>query len=98
MAISQDLKNIISLGDISALANKVQTLPGLPQTELDDALTFGVQNAAIDVVGALLDHRSQITEIAFYAALKKEDTVLLQTFIDHGWDINTTEFGPPPIQ
>jgi hypothetical protein len=52
-----------------------------------------VHGGYIDAVELLLFTGALITEVAFIGALHRDDNITFQALLDHGWDINSMEFG-----
>jgi hypothetical protein len=56
-----------------------------------------VHGGYIDAVELLLFTGGLITEVAFIGALHRDDNITFQALLDHGWDINSMEFGQPAL-
>ncbi|KAL2070256.1 hypothetical protein VTL71DRAFT_13282 [Oculimacula yallundae] len=66
--------------------------------DLNTALDYALLPDGDDrAVAPLLSHGAKITIGAFSTAALRDNTFALQAFHDHGWDVNSTEFGEPMI-
>lgn len=72
--------------------------PQPPQREVDEALADAVDEGFIDAVELLLSHGANITEPAFLGATSRPDNRVFQAFLNHGWDINSTEYGETALR
>lgn len=62
--------------------------PKRPNVHLQPAMLVAVDHDHLSTVSLLLDEGFQIAPEAVQIALVKRSTAMLQTFIDHGWNIN----------
>ncbi|KUJ12937.1 uncharacterized protein LY89DRAFT_737835 [Mollisia scopiformis] len=71
----------------------------LSQNELNSALRIAISSSSPDTaIDHLLSHGAQITETVFYGASARKYVISFQAFLDHGWDINSLEFGQPALR
>ena len=96
--LSEDLEAICAKGDLDQLQELFSSKPKPSQDELDKALSVATWAGHAKVVGLLLSQRARITYSAFYGATSRENTAIFQEFLDHGWDINSTEFEDPALR
>ena len=72
------------------------------QEELDLALSMAADSdnhgGYIDAVELLLSAGASITETVFQGAGRRDDNLVYQALFDHGWDINSMEFGQPALR
>ena len=88
---------MIDSGDIAWLASKLQEPQGASQEEMDYALQCAVLKGSVDIVETLQQYGARLTCFAFITAIKRGDPTLFATFLDHGWDINSTEYELPAV-
>ena len=71
-----------------------------PLSPFSSALSYAIRNEHLDIIGYLLDKGIRITRGASVAAVVDVKSIpVLQTFLDHGWDINESpRFGCPPLK
>ncbi|KAI4132492.1 MAG: hypothetical protein LQ341_006271 [Variospora aurantia] len=62
--------------------------PKRPNVHLQPAVLVAVNHNHLSTVALLLDEGFRIAPEAVQIALVKRSTAMLQTFIDHGWNIN----------
>lgn len=99
---SEDLSTLCSNGDLDQLQELFSSLfssqPKPSQDELDTALGNATRAGHAKVTGLLLSQGARITRQAFRDAVYSRDTTIFQEFLDHGWDINSAEFGDPALR
>lgn len=71
----------------------------LAQSELDSALAIAISDEGPDsAIVPLLSHGAHITQWSFCAAAARGHVIAFQAFLDHGWDINSLDFGEPALR
>lgn len=84
--------------DIDKLVAILKSNHNIPQSELDSALTIAICEGPDDVITLLLSHGARITDGSFCGAAGRRDVKAFEAFLDHGWDINSLEFGEPALR
>ncbi|KAF2676068.1 ankyrin [Lentithecium fluviatile CBS 122367] len=97
MDFPQEIKNSIDVGSIEDLQRNLQAAPNLHRRQLSGALVYAMEKGFPEVVGCLLHHGAKLTYWAFAKALNRQDPAFIQELINHGWDINFTEFGTTAV-
>ena len=69
-----------------------------PVQELNDALYQATWKGHVTIAALLMSNGAHITKQTFLAAIRNEDFPIFQEFLNHGWDINSTEFGDPALR
>jgi hypothetical protein len=83
MNLPHDLRNILSSHNIERVRTAINQDPGL---------------SPLDILSLLLNKDAKLTATAFHKAIERHDTVVLQMLVDHGWDLDSTEFEWPAVQ
>ena len=52
----------------------------------------------VDALEPFLAAGANITESAFVGASHRDDNLAYQAFLDHGWDMDSMEFGQPALR
>ena len=68
------------------------------QAELNDALYKATLKGHATIAAFLLSNGAHITQQTFLAATRNKDLPIFQEFLNHGWNINSTEFGGPALR
>ncbi|CAO2649935.1 Nn.00g012270.m01.CDS01 [Neocucurbitaria sp. VM-36] len=92
MKLSGELQTIINSNDANALEAHLSRDPALDQEELNKCLELAMPDGSLDTIRVLLQHGSKLNVFAYSKAIAREDPAVFQLLIDHGWDINSTEF------
>ncbi|KAJ4359516.1 uncharacterized protein N0V89_000071 [Didymosphaeria variabile] len=97
MHIPQALRLAIDEGEVIAIEQELDDLGVLSEQDLDNAFTYAIRNASADTVGVLLRHGAHLkrTSLSRFELRNRGDPTIYQKLIEHGWDINSTEFGAP---
>lgn len=95
------LEDAIQDGDLE-IKRILSSIPAPSQDELDMALSIAAESnqhgGYIDALEPLLAAGANITESAFIGASHRDDNIVYQAFLDHGWNINSMEFGQPALR
>ncbi|KAE8444282.1 hypothetical protein EG329_000689 [Mollisiaceae sp. DMI_Dod_QoI] len=71
----------------------------LSKIELDEALAIAISSEGPDgAIMPLLSHGALLTHWSFCGAAARRDVVAFKAFLDHGWDINSLDFGQPALR
>ena len=99
MDIPQNLRLAMDDGDIPALEQQFYELGVLSEDTLDDAFVYAIANSSADVVESLLRHgaRLQGGSMSRYELRKRGDPAIYRKLLEHGWDIDSTEFGSTAV-
>ncbi|KAF1846344.1 ankyrin, partial [Cucurbitaria berberidis CBS 394.84] len=62
------------------------------QKELDECLTSVMPEGSLGMIKILVRHGSKLTIFSFFKAIRREEPAVFQLLIDHGWNIDSTEF------
>jgi hypothetical protein len=96
------LEDAIQDRDLPEIQRILSSISAPSQDELDMALEMAVESdqdgGYIDALEPLLAAGANITESAFVDASHRDDNLVYQAFLDHGWDINSMEFGQPALR
>ena len=92
------LKQLINTDDANGLDLNLATRDTISQSELDECLESAMPGASIDIIRLLLQHGARLTILSFGKAIGRQDPAVFQLLLDHGWDINSTEFGRSAVQ
>ena len=96
------LEDAIQDRDLPEIQRILSSISAPSQDELDMALEMAVESdqhgGYIDALEPLLAAGANITESAFVGASHRDDNLVYQAFLDHGWDINSMEFGQPALR
>lgn len=97
MSIPQALRLAIDAGDVVAIEQGLHELGVLSEQHLDNAFTYAIRNASADTVDILLRHGARLknTGLSRFELDNRGDPAIYEKLIEHGWDINSTEFGAP---
>lgn len=98
MSLSKELQDILSANDSAGFEVYMSKHSGISQAELDRCLGSVMPAGSLDMIKVLLDHGSKLTVSSTHFAIARQDSALFQLLLDHGWDINSTEFGRSPVQ
>lgn len=90
------------LDTVKRLYEELRVLPGASywtedRAGLSSALYSAVLHRSRSVTSFLLERGVRPTMTHAREATNQRDTELLDTFLKHGWDINDTNGGPPPL-
>ncbi|KAF2120141.1 ankyrin repeat-containing domain protein [Lophiotrema nucula] len=69
----------------------------LSQSELNSALNYAVRKGSIDIVRTLQQCGARLTYLTFQDAIERGNVALFATFMDYGWNIDSTEFEYPAV-
>jgi len=96
---SQKLEDAIFDQNIDLVLQILNSHEALSQDELNTALANAteIEEGCHEAILPLLSHGAQITSQAVKGAAQHKDIDIFQTFLDHGWDINTLLTGVTPI-
>lgn len=96
---SKILNTACSNGDLDKIQELLSSDWKPSQYELDKALQKATWGGHATITGLLLSNGARITDQAFMGACHNEDLPIFQEFLNHGWDINSTEFeGEPALR
>jgi hypothetical protein len=91
------------IGDVAVVARLIEERDKSPQApeqweqDLRDGLVKAARNNHHAVVAILLSHGAELSESAFIASTSR--VAVFEEFLDHGFDINSTEFrGEPALR
>lgn len=99
MATKGSLREAVLASNILRVKEMVASDPAPPQADLDEALTDAISPYGDDrAIAPLLSRGAKITLSSFYMASRRDDTVVFQALCDHGWDVNSVEFGQPILR
>jgi hypothetical protein len=98
MNLPHDLRNVLSSHNIEGVRTAINQDPGLSQEELNKCLELAMPAAPLDILSLLLNKGAKLTATAFHKAIERPDSVVLQMLVNHGWDLDATEFGMPAVQ
>jgi hypothetical protein len=87
-----------SNGDLQKVQDLLDSDWKPSQEELDTALYNATWKGFVAITALLLSSGACITDMAFIGATHNEDPAIFQEFLNHGWDINSTEFGDPALR
>jgi hypothetical protein len=87
-----------SNGDVDKVQELLNSDWKLSQAELNDALYKATLKGHATIAALLLSNGARITKITILAAARNEDLLIFQEFLNHGWEINSTEFGGPALR
>ncbi|KAK7732807.1 hypothetical protein SLS57_000750 [Botryosphaeria dothidea] len=90
---SQSLRKAAEDGESDEVKALLGSHASFSDLELANALSSAARAGHSEVLGLLLSHGIPINEQAFLGACTAEEPAVFEQFIDHGWDINSTEFG-----
>jgi hypothetical protein len=105
MDLREELKNYIKANDAQGLANRL-TKRGRPrrgtraitQDDKNRCLKFALPEASLEIIDTLIRYGARLTFSASHAAVKRQEPALLELFIEWGWEIGSTQFGPSAVQ
>jgi hypothetical protein len=96
------LEDAIQDRNLPEIKRILSSIPAPSQDELDMALSMATDSdqhgGYIDALEPLLSAGALITESAFIGASHRDDNIVYRAFLDHGWDINSMEFGQPALR
>lgn len=90
---SQSLRKAAEDGESDEVKALLGSHASFSDLELANALSSAARAGHSEVLGLILSHGIPINEQAFLGACTAEEPAVFEQFIDHGWDINSTEFG-----
>ncbi|KAJ4364158.1 hypothetical protein N0V83_009613 [Neocucurbitaria cava] len=97
MDLSDHLQGILEANDRIALEAYLSDNANISQGELDQCLTSTMPKGSLDMLKILLEKGAKLTRFSYWDAIKREEPATLQLLVDHGWNIDSTEFGTPPV-
>jgi hypothetical protein len=62
-----------------------------------DCLSIAICQSSVETIKTLLSHGATLNDDSFQEAIEREELTIFQQLLNHGWNINTTEFGRPAI-
>lgn len=81
--------------DVQAILNQPRDLW---DSQLGDSLSEAVCRSDPEIVSLLLSSGAKLDVSSFQHLLRIGDISILEAFLVHGWDLNSTEFGEPFIR
>jgi hypothetical protein len=95
--LSDALNTAIENNDLKAIeASRTKRPATKRRDEIDQCLVVAVPRASLQTIQFILQQLPRLKSAAYYGAIERGPEVL-QLFLDAGWDIDTTEFGLPPV-
>lgn len=83
-------------------AKDVQAILNQPRDLWEGQLEYSLSNAICrsdpQIVRLLLSNGAKLGFSSFRHLLRIGDISILEAFLEHGWDLNSTEFGEPFIR
>lgn len=92
------LKTACFDGDVEKVQKLITCDWKLSQAELNDALYQATWKGHATIAALLMSNGAHITKQTFLAAIRNEGFPIFKVFLNHGWDINSTEFGDPALR
>lgn len=92
-----DVIALASNGDCEAL-RRVFTNSQIPQDTLNTALYRAIERNQEHAIDLLLSNRARLTKLGFLAACRNFSIPTFRALADHGWDVNSLEFGGPALR
>jgi ankyrin repeat protein len=97
-----DNRDEFVLASTAGEAEKVQAILNQPrdlwESQLEDSLSRAICRRDPEIVRLLLSSGAKLNISSFSHLSRMADIRLLEIFLAHGWDINSTEFGNPFIR
>jgi hypothetical protein len=94
----QEIQDAIGSDDTDKLLKLLRVHPERSYEELQDSLTTAIATGSLRIIEILLDHGATLKYSSYDELSIREEPAVFKQLIDHGWDINSTEFEQPPVQ
>jgi hypothetical protein len=95
--LSADLKEAIQANDFDRLEAALDVRPSVSQEKLDECLKAAMPEASTDIIRLLLQRGAKLQMWSYGQAITRSEPEVFQLLMDHGWDIDSTEFGRPAV-
>ena len=95
--LPSDIKDATKSNDTKKLRKWLRQWPDPEYEAKQDCLELAIREGSIETIKTLLAHGATLTYIAFLKAIHREEPAVFQQLLDHGWDIDSTEFGRPAV-
>ena len=96
--VPPEIQEAIDSDDTDKLLKLLRVHPERSYEELQDSLYTAISAGSLQVIKTLLDHGATLTNVSYNALFTRAEPAVFKQLIDHGWDINSTEFERPPLQ
>jgi hypothetical protein len=95
--LSDALNTAIENNDLEAIeATRTNRPAAKRRDEIDQCLVVAIPRHSLQTIQFILLLLPRLKSAAYYSAIRRGPEVL-QLFLDAGWDIDSTEFGLPPV-
>lgn len=98
MASLTPLATACSEGNVNLVETMLNANPTPSQGELDGALERATWAGHIEPVRLLLSQGARLNRMSFIGVVRSRDPAMFEELLQHGWDINSTEFGSPALR
>ena len=93
-----EIQEAIGSDDTDKLLKLLRVHPERSYEELQDSLTIAISTGSLRTIEFLLNHGATLKYSSYDELFIREEPAIFKQLIDHGWDINSTEFERPPVQ
>ncbi|KAI4942814.1 hypothetical protein J4E91_009734 [Alternaria rosae] len=91
------IKDAIKTNDLKTLRKWLRQWPDPEYEAKQSCLDLAIRKSSIDTIKTLISHGATFTDLSFYKAIDREEPAVFQQLLNHGWDIDSTEFGSPAV-
>ncbi|CAN9081169.1 unnamed protein product [Alternaria alternata] len=95
--VPREIQEAIGSDDTDKLLKLLRVHPERSYEELQDSLTIAISTGSLRTIEVLLDHGATFKYSSYDELFIREEPAVFKQLIDHGWDINSTEFERPPV-
>ena len=90
--IPNEIQDAIKSNDLKPLRKWLRQWPDPEYEAKQDCLKLAVRESSVATIKTLLSHGATLATSSFHKAIEREEPEVFQQLLDHGWDINSTEF------
>jgi hypothetical protein len=97
-SLPEAIRNAISSNDVESIQVWLEMHPPPSYKILQESLLSAMRNGSLEMIDILLNHGATVSLLTMSEAFTRAETAVFQQLIDHGWDVDSTEFQVPPVQ
>ena len=95
--LPKEIQEAIVSGDRKTLRRWLRQYPEPEYEAKQDCLLITICKSSVETIKTMFSHGATLKDSSFSKAISREEPAVFQQLLDHGWDINTTEFGCPAV-
>ena len=98
MTFSDNLRSACQIGDDSAVTAILRQPRHHWENQLQEGLFEALSNSNRTVIGLLLSKGAKLDMSCFMISINRANQGVFEELLDHGFDLNSTEFGEPALR